>query len=93
MRSGLASLCCFRILPEGILVHYVSALKIGGIGKKLPHVILFPSHNVTMATQHPSLVLSCPTALAAFLEAASLEPQELPLSSIFQVEVHAVVCQ
>lgn len=35
MRSGPASLPCLRILPRGILVHYVSALKIRGIGKKL----------------------------------------------------------
>ena len=33
MRSRLASLHWFRILPQGILVHYVSALEIRGIGK------------------------------------------------------------
>lgn len=34
MRSRLASFHCFRILPKGILVHYVSALEIRGIGRK-----------------------------------------------------------
>lgn len=41
MRSRLSSLCCFRILPKEILIHYVSALKIKGIGKRITNPMRF----------------------------------------------------
>jgi hypothetical protein len=58
---------------QGTLVHYVSALKIKGIGKKnyQPHAISFLPYNVAMATQHPSL-LSGIIAYGCVSEAASL---------------------
>lgn len=63
MRSGLASWLCFRILPKGILVHYVSALKIKGIGKKLPTLCNFISlpycYYGNPASLSPSLPSKC----------------------------------
>lgn len=77
MSSSLPSLHCFRMLPKGILVHYVSALQIRGIGKKKKtrltpcNFISFPScYHSNSASLSPSLL---PLAYASLLGAASPE--------------------